>query len=216
MTGLRERKKQETRQRLADLATAMFIERGFDNVSVAEVAEAAGVSKVTVFNYFPRKEDLFFDRTPEFAELLTSAVRSRDAETTPLAAIRELVLGLFDARHPMAGFAEAAPLFWNVVLNSPALRARAREAVEELEALMATLFTEAYGAPAARLTAALTVAAWRTAYLTGVRRVMAGERTDDFLAEQRAWTVECFAAVPEPAIAGRLPGPAPHRPGQRP
>ncbi len=208
VTGLRERKKQETRRRLADLATAMFVERGFDNVSVAEVAEAAGVSKVTVFNYFPRKEDLFFDRTPEFAELLTSAVRSRAAGTTALAAVRELVLGLFDARHPMAGFADALPRFWNVVVNSPALRARAREAVEELETLLATLFTESYGAADARLTAAFTVAAWRTAYLTGVRRVMAGERTADFLEEQRAWTAACLAAVPEPASRSHVTGPA--------
>src|ERR1700712_5361728 len=72
--GLRERKKRETRQHLSDIATGLFYERGFDAVSVAEVADAAGVSKMTVFNYFPRKEDLFFDRGPELAELFSEAI----------------------------------------------------------------------------------------------------------------------------------------------
>lgn len=60
--GLRERKKRLTRQRISGEATALFLERGFDEVAVAEVARAAGVSTMTVFNYFPRKEDLFLDR----------------------------------------------------------------------------------------------------------------------------------------------------------
>jgi AcrR family transcriptional regulator len=56
--GLRERKKQETRQAISDIATVMFVQRGFDAVTISQVAEAAGVSKMTVTNYFPRKEDL--------------------------------------------------------------------------------------------------------------------------------------------------------------
>ena len=59
--GLRELKKMKTRQAIADCATGMFIKRGFDHVTVAEVAEAADVSEKTVFNYFTTKEDLFFD-----------------------------------------------------------------------------------------------------------------------------------------------------------
>ena len=60
--GLRERKKRLMRQQLSDTATAMFLERGFDAVRVAEVAEACGVSEKTVFNYFPTKESLVLDR----------------------------------------------------------------------------------------------------------------------------------------------------------
>jgi AcrR family transcriptional regulator len=201
VTGLRERKKQETRQLLAALAATLFAERGFDNVSVADVADAAGVSKMTVFNYFPRKEDLFFDRAPEFAALLTTTVGSRAAGVSPLEAIRAMVLGLLDERNPLAGFGEQSHHFWQVVIDSPALRARAREGVEELEALVADLFTEAYGEPQARLTAALLMAAWRAAYLSGARRIMAGERAADFFDEQRAWTATCLAAVPEPPPA---------------
>src|SRR5215467_5898530 len=60
--GLRERKKRMMRQQLSDTATQMFLERGFDAVRVAEVAEACGVSEKTVFNYFPTKESLVLDR----------------------------------------------------------------------------------------------------------------------------------------------------------
>ena len=196
MTGLRDQKKQETRRRLADLATALFAQHGFDNVSVADVAAAARVSKMTVFNYFPRKEDLFFDRGPEFAALLTAAVRDRRPAQTPVAAVRDLVLRLLDERHPVAGFSDTAPAFWQIILDSPTLRARAREAVDELETLLASLFAESYDDRHARLNAGLVVAAWRVSYLTGARRIMAGERTDTFFAEHRAWVEECFATVP--------------------
>jgi len=198
MTGLRERKKQETRQRLSNLATAMFAERGFDNVSVSEVAEAAGVSKMTVFNYFPRKEDLFFDRNPEIMALLAATVRERPAGSTPLAAVRDLVLKQLDEQHPVLGLADRSTGFWRMILGSPTLRARAREAAEEVEGLLATLFAEAYGEADGRLTAALLWAAWRTAYLSGARRILAGEPAEEFFAEQRAWTAHCLAAVPEP------------------
>src|ERR1700722_10229142 len=60
--GLRERKKRLMRQQLSDTATAMFLQRGFDGVRVAEVAAACGVSEKTVFNYFPVKEALVMDR----------------------------------------------------------------------------------------------------------------------------------------------------------
>ena len=62
--GLRESKKLHTRQVIADAAMQLFAQRGFDHVTVAEVAEAAAVSEKTVFNYFPTKEDLFFDEVP--------------------------------------------------------------------------------------------------------------------------------------------------------
>lgn len=97
---LRERKKLRTRQRISGEATLLFIRHGFDNVTVAEVARAAEVSTMTVFNYFPRKEDLFLDRAPEGRELLIRAVRERGADETPLAALRRLTLDLLAQRHP--------------------------------------------------------------------------------------------------------------------
>ena len=75
--GLRETKKLRTRQEIAEKAMGLFVRRGFDHVTVAEVAAAAGVSEKTVFNYFPTKEDLFWDEVPEREAALVDAVRGR-------------------------------------------------------------------------------------------------------------------------------------------
>jgi AcrR family transcriptional regulator len=194
--GLRERKKRDTRQRLSDLATAMFIERGFDNVSVAEIAEAAGVSKMTVFNYFPRKEDLFFDRGPEFVEMVTDAIRGRAKGVSPVAALGALMLRQLDERHPLAGLRDSYPAFWNVVLASPALRARVREAVVDAETLIGHLLAEAEGRPPEdpeiRLTAALVMATARVCYQSAAERVMAGEKAEDIFPEHRAFVESAF------------------------
>ena len=82
--GLRERKKEATRQAISDIATELFLARGFDHVSVAEIAEAAEVSRMTVFNYFPRKEDLFFDREEESRQMLRTAFSERPAGEAPV------------------------------------------------------------------------------------------------------------------------------------
>ena len=86
--GLREAKKLHTRQAIADEAMRLFVTRGFDAVTVAEVAEAAGVSEKTVFNYFPTKEDLFFDEVPARQAALADAIRSR-GKGSIFAALRE-------------------------------------------------------------------------------------------------------------------------------
>jgi len=75
--GLRERKKQQTRELLADTARRLFTERGFERVSVAEVARAADVSEKTVFNYFPTKEDLVYWRLETFEAELLETIRGR-------------------------------------------------------------------------------------------------------------------------------------------
>lgn len=76
--GLRERKKRQTRQYISDVATHLFIERGFDAVTIAEIAEASDVSVNTVYNYFSTKEDLFLDRSQGVVERLSRFVRARD------------------------------------------------------------------------------------------------------------------------------------------
>lgn len=75
--GLRERKKRQTRQYISDVATGLFLERGFEAVTVAEVADAANVSVNTVYNYFPAKEDLFLDRSKGVIDRLSRWVRGR-------------------------------------------------------------------------------------------------------------------------------------------
>ena len=75
--GLRERRKQETRQAISAIATQMFVTRGFDDVTIAQVADAAGVAKMTVTNYFPRKEDLVFDRAEAIERHLADVIAAR-------------------------------------------------------------------------------------------------------------------------------------------
>ena len=76
-TGLRERRKQEARQAISGIAMEMFAARGFDEVTISQVADAAGVSKMTVTNYFPRKEDLVFDRAEVIIRSLADAAAAR-------------------------------------------------------------------------------------------------------------------------------------------
>lgn len=178
MESLRERKKAATRGRISDVATEMMVRRGFDNVTIAEIAEAAEVSKVTVFNYFPRKEDIFFDRGPEATTLIAEAVRSRGESESPLRALRRLLLRLAEEGHPLGGFRDSFLPFWRTVLDSTALRAGARVAAEELEAVLAWELSEA-GDPQPRLTAALAVAAFRTVYLEGIERMLDGDPADE-------------------------------------
>ena len=208
---LRERKKRLTRQRISAAATELFIERGFDDVTVAEVARAAEVSTMTVFNYFPRKEDLFLDRIPEAVELIVRGVRERGAGEEPLAALRRLALELL-AQGPKEGFQH----FWRTVLDSPALRARAREAVEEIEGALAGALAEAAGGdPArpdrdARLAAALIVAGWRTAFVEAAARQLAGDPAEAVAVDHEAVIRHTFEVLER-----ALPGGGPGRAGRR-
>ncbi|MFF1919540.1 TetR/AcrR family transcriptional regulator [Streptomyces sp. NPDC058221] len=194
--SLRERKKRATRQRISDVATGLFLTNGFDSVTVADVARAAEVSTMTVFNYFPRKEDLFIDRIPQAVELFTEAVRRREPSESPPQALRRLVLELLDQHHPLSAVDDDFPAFWRVVIASPALRARAREGVEELEEALARALAEpgtGYAAPA--LAAALTVAAYRSVYVTTARRLLAGESAVALADDHRARVCAAFDAL---------------------
>src|SRR5215211_2800343 len=89
--GLRERKKQQTRELIAETARRLFAERGFERVTVAEIARAADVSDQTVFNYFPTKEELVYWRLGSFEEELLSAIREREPGESVLAAFGRFV-----------------------------------------------------------------------------------------------------------------------------
>lgn len=124
-TGLRERKKQQTRQLLADTARRLFAERGFENVSVAEIARMADVSEATVFNYFPTKEDLVYSGLETFGSELLAAVRDRRAGETVIDAFGRFILaprGFFAA--PDERSARDLLAVGRMIAASPALRAR--------------------------------------------------------------------------------------------
>ncbi|WP_255946834.1 TetR/AcrR family transcriptional regulator [Streptomyces odontomachi] len=205
--SLRERKKQATRQRISDVATRLFVARGFDEVTVAEVARAAEVSAMTVFNYFPRKEDLFIDRIPQAIDLFTEAVRRRGPDESPLGALRRLVLELLDQHHPLSAVDDDFPAFWRIVIASPGLRARAREGVEELEEALARTFAEtAPGFTDPDFAAALTVAAYRSVYVTTARRLLAGEKAAALADEHRARACAAFDALEAALGSGTAQG----------
>jgi len=90
--GLRERKKQQTRQRIADVAARLFSERGYERVAIADVARSAEVAEQTVYNYFPTKEDLVLDRDDALRGQLTQLIRGRPPGVSPAAAIRQEAL----------------------------------------------------------------------------------------------------------------------------
>jgi AcrR family transcriptional regulator len=165
--GLRERKKRATRQLISDTATRLFIARGFEQVTVDDVAVAANVSKMTVFNYFPRKEDLFFDRSDDARQLLHDALAQR-GRRSPIAALRALAHDLLEQGHPVTKLNRDVAANWKVVTDSPSLRARAFDLLEELERDLGHMLAVAAGAPAddptARLIAATLLAAWRVAF----------------------------------------------------
>ncbi|MFJ1457277.1 TetR/AcrR family transcriptional regulator [Nocardia sp. N2S4-5] len=133
--GLRESKKRETRQSISDHATRLFIERGFEATTIAEVATAARVAKKTVTNYFPRKEDLALDIHAEFVSSLADIVTARAAGESALAALRREfrdAAARFDA---LAGF--SGPDFCRLIADSPTLVARLRELHELRERALA-------------------------------------------------------------------------------
>jgi AcrR family transcriptional regulator len=117
--GLRESKKERTRQELAAKAMELFVRKGFDRVTVAEVAEAAEVSEKTVFNYFPTKEDLFFDEVPEREARLLETIRGRRPGESVVSALHRLQSGEC-TRLASPHFA----VFARIIDESPALKAK--------------------------------------------------------------------------------------------
>ena len=144
--GLRELKKQRTRQQIADTARRLFLARGFDDVPVAEIAREAEVSEATVFNYFPTKEDLVFHRMEAFEQELLSALRDRPDGESIVQAFGRFALkprGFLASDDPTAteGMRTAA----RVLTGSAALETRQREIFERFTGTLASLIAEELG-----------------------------------------------------------------------
>lgn len=169
----RTRKRLATRRAIAAAADQLFRERGFDNVTVDEIAAAADVGRMTVFNHFPRKEDMVFDRDEEGRERLREALRQREPGVAPLEALRQLAHRLVADKAPFAQFSPASQDFLRTVAASETLKARARAIRDELAAVAATALAEAVGRPPedmeARLAAELLLATWTVAFLEAHR-----------------------------------------------
>lgn len=195
--ALRAAKKAATRTAIADAALGLFLEKGFDRVTVAEVAQVAGVSVNTAFNYFPTKEDLFFDRQEEVVRRLADAVTGRRPGESAVSAVRRAFLDELDRDAPTLGLHPGAAAFQRVVDGSTALQARLRRLQDDTrDALAAALAGTAAGDGAAHRLAAAVLAAVDSALHTEARRrMLAGERPEDVRAALRDAAVHGFGVA---------------------
>lgn len=175
--GLRERKKQLTYQAVSDAAIALFLERGFDKVSVAEVAAAADISKPTLFRYFPAKEDLVLHRFADHEDESARVVAARPGGESPLDALHRHFLDGLDRRDPVTGLCDAPEVlaFMRLLYGTPALVARMYAYQGRSEAALADALG---GGLPARLAAGQIVAVLRILALDNWRRIDAGESAD--------------------------------------
>jgi AcrR family transcriptional regulator len=198
--GLRERKKQQTRQLIAETARRLFSERGFERVPVAEIARAAEVSEQTVFNYFPTKEDLVYWRMESFEEELLTTIREREPGEPVLAAFRRFVLtprgllGRYDAeaRERLADVTR-------MIVASPALLAREQQIFAGYTASLAALIAEEAGAQAGEIepwvAANAMIGVHRALVDHARRRIVEGARHPRLAREVRAETERALALL---------------------
>jgi len=199
--GLRQRKKERTRQAITDAAMRLFLEHGFDEVSIVKIAAAADVSVQTVYNYFPAKADLVFDEADQIIGDLRQAVRQRPPGQSALSAIRgyfaSIPARVGDRRPP-----EPTPRFRRLIRDSPALRAHQREMFARFEQALAAALAEETGAPAGAVEPFIAAAGF-----VSVFRVNLEDRDGD--AEPSGQRVERALDLLEHGLGGYAVSPAP-------
>ncbi|MER5855775.1 TetR family transcriptional regulator [Streptomyces sp900105245] len=195
--GLRERKRQRMYQDVSDIAVRLFLERGFDAVSVAEVAAAAGISKPTLFRYFPAKEDLVLHR---IADHETEAARVVAGSADPVDALRRNFLAGLERRDPVTGLNDHPQVlaFHTLLYGTPSLVARAHRHLERSEAALAAALG---GGLDARLAAGQIIAVQRILAQDNWRRIAAGESVEQVAPEAVRAAERAFGR-----LAAGLPG----------
>lgn len=183
--GRRERKKQQTRALIAETARALFVAHGFDRVTVADVARAADVAETTVFNYFPKKEDLVYWRMEAFEAELLETVRDRPQGETVLEAFGRFVRtprGLLHDDDPAS--VERLVGVARMITESPALLSREREIFERYTTSLAELLSAEAGGNADE------VSSWVAANaLIGVHRAITDYTRSNAVAGVRSPTL---------------------------
>ncbi|MFC7259106.1 TetR/AcrR family transcriptional regulator [Streptomyces lutosisoli] len=196
--GLRERKKLQTAMRIYRTAVGLFAERGFDNVSVQEIADAAEVSKMTVFNYFGTKEDLVFLPMEEHFGDAARAVRDRLPGESAVEAVRRHFLEMVESRDPAVGL-NSEPFARQVrglVMETPVLMERAFLAAQKGTRDLAAALAEETGDLMLGTIAAAMLSAARNALIEEHhRRVDAGESVDTVAADAAERAERAFALV---------------------
>jgi AcrR family transcriptional regulator len=183
--GRRERKKQHTREKIARVALELFIERGFEQVTVTEVAEAADVSVNTVYNYFPTKEDLFFGLNQPMEDSLAGIVRQREKGEPLLTFLRQLLLGSLEPMKAMPSPEKDSTRqqVFQVIQESPSLQARGRQMTESIEEDLAHALAEDMGRESddivPRLVANLILTVYSRIFAEYARRLIKGESSEE-------------------------------------
>jgi AcrR family transcriptional regulator len=185
-TGLRERKKRETRDALTRVALELFVERGYDETTLAEIADAAGVSTRTIFAYFPSKEDILFSSMQAIRDALALALAERPAGTDALAALREFILS---SAHEKT---ELDHKLGQVIASDPTLSSHKRARISQLQEVLAAAIAYDLGAGPDDLRPQVAAAS-----LTAAFEVL--ERQDRGLSA--APTTEDIAAAIDPIIS---------------
>jgi AcrR family transcriptional regulator len=189
--GLRERKKQRMYGAVSDIAIGLFLEKGFDAVSVAEVAAAAEISKPTLFRYFPTKEDLVLHR---FADHEDEAARVAVRGPSPVAALRRHFLDGLERSDPITGLNDAPQVlaYHRLLYGTPSLAARLSGYLERSEAALAEALGDDLGA---RLAAGQIIAVQRVLALENWRRIAAGEAAEQVRPDAVAAAEEAFTQL---------------------
>jgi AcrR family transcriptional regulator len=200
-TGLRERRKQESRQAISGAAMALFETQGFDEVTISQIADAAGVSKMTVTNYFPRKEDLVFDRAEVIIRSLADAAAARAPGESLLAAIRRDYAERIAAGDVTLGPPTAA--FTRMVRNSHVLTSRGREIEDMREQALGDVIAAEAGVddPQQRVVAAQLASVHRVLFAESARRILAGQPRDEICQVLAVAARRAFDLL-EPSLGG--------------
>jgi AcrR family transcriptional regulator len=203
-SGLRERRKQETRQAISDIATRLFVAHGFDDVTISQVADAAGVAKMTVTNYFPRKEDLVFDRAETVIGHLAEVVAGRKPGESMLTAIRRDYAAAVARADVTLGL--SSPAFARMIAGSPVLATRELEMLLLRERALGDAIAAETGTdtPAQRLAAALLASVHRVLYAEARQRSLAGQPRPEICAALAEAASQAFGLL-EPALGTSYP-----------
>ena len=189
MTGLRERKKEQTRRLIAETARRLFAERGFERVPVAEVARAAEVSEQTVFNYFPTKEDLVYWRLGSFEDELLATIRDREpGESVPAAFGRFVRAPRGMLASPDEEMQERLAGLAQMIAESPALLAREQQIFARYTDALAELLAAEQGDDGVEpwVVANALMGVHRALVAYSRRRVVAGARQPRLARDVRA------------------------------
>ena len=180
--GLRERKKQQTRESIARAALRLFAERGYDETTLADIANAANVAPRTIFAYFESKEDILLCEENGFLSQLKRRLDERPPGTTTVDAIREFLSSI---EHPN----EEAKLRKQVIAANPDLQVKMRGRHAQVEPMLAESIARDLGAEPGDLRPLLIAASMATAFTSVSDRIFAAEAAGKPLAAEEGMAI---------------------------